>query len=228
MVAAYDEAGVQIIDITTPSAPISVANITDNTEFGELNGARSVTTTQIGGNHYALVTSQYDSGVQIIDINIPSNPMSVANITDDADGFGVLAGATSVTTTQIGGNHYALVTSQYDSGVQIIDINIPSNPMSVANITDDADGFGVLAGATSVTTTKIGSNYYALVASSGDNGVQIIDITTPASPISIANITDDSGGFDNLFGARSITTTQIGNNHYALGRSLRRQRRPDN
>ena len=216
LVAAYDEAGVQIIDITTPSAPISVANITDNTEFDELDGARSVTTTQIGGNHYALVASEYDGGVQIIDINTPSNPISVANITDDADGFGVLAGATSVTTTKIGSNHYALVTSQYDNGVQIIDINTPSNPISVANITDDADGFGVLAGATSVTTTKIGSNHYALVASSVDNGVQIIDINTPASPISVANITDDAGGFDNLFGARSVTTTQIGGNHYAL------------
>ncbi len=216
LVAAHDEAGVQIIDITTPSAPISVANITDNTEFDELNGARSVTTTQIGGNHYALVASQYDDGVQIIGINTPSNPISVANITDDADGFGVLAEATSVTTTQIGGNHYALVTSQYDHGVQIIDITTPSNPISVANITDDADGFGVLAGATSVTSTKIGSNHYALVASNVDHGVQIIDITTPASPISIANITDDSGGFDNLLGARSITTTQIGSNHYAL------------
>ncbi len=219
LVAAYDEAGVQIIDINTPSNPISVANITDDeNQFGTLSGARSVTTTQIGGNHYALVASQYDSGVQIIDINTPSNPISVANITDNANGFGVLAEATSVTTTQIGGNHYALVTSQSadDNGVQIIDINTPSNPISVANITDDSDGFGVLAGATSVTTTKIGSNHYALVASSDDNGVQIIDITTPASPISIANITDDSGGFDNLFGARSITTTQIGGNHYAL------------
>ena len=216
LVAAYDEAGVQIIDITTPSAPISVANITDNTEFDELDGARSVTTTQIGGNHYALVASEYDGGVQIIDINTPSNPISVANITDDADGFGVLAGATSVTTTKIGSNHYALVTSQYDNGVQIIDINTPSNPISVANITDDADGFGVLAGATSVTTTKIGSNYYALVASSVDNGVQIIDINAPSNPMSVANITDGAGGFDNLFGARSITTTQIGGNHYAL------------
>ena len=141
--------------------------------------------------------------------------MATANITDDSDGFGVLEGAYSVTTTKIGSNHYALVASNGDNGVQIIDITNPASPVATANITDDSDGFGVLDNPRSVTTTTIGTKHYALVASNGDNGVQIIDITNPASPVATANITDDSDGFGVLEGAYSVTATKIGTKHYA-------------
>ena len=199
---------------------MSVANITDNADgFGVLDGASSVTTTEIGSKHYALVASNAEDGVQIIDISAPDTPISVANITDDADGFGVLDGASSVTTTEIGSKHYALVASLYD-GVQIIDISAPDTPISVANITDGEGGFGELYGATSVTTTKIGSKHYALVASNFDSSVQIIDISAPDTPISVASITDGEGGFGVLDGASSVTTTEIGSKHYALVASL--------
>ena len=131
LVAADFDDGVQIIDISTPADPLSVANITDNTEFDELSGAHSITTTQINGKHYALVASYYnDQGVQIIDISTPADPLSVANITDDSGGFDVLDGARSVTTTQIGNNHYALVAAYADNGVQIIDITDPTKPFN--------------------------------------------------------------------------------------------------
>ena len=185
LVASYGSSGVQIIDITTPTTPISVANITDNTEFDELDGARSVTTTQIDGKHYALVASYDDAGVQIIDISTPADPLSVANITDNTE-FDVLSGAHSITTTQINGKHYALVAANLDSGVQIIDISTPADPLSVANITDNTE-FDVLGGAYSVTTTQINGKHYALVAAYADSGVQIIDISTPADPLSVAH-----------------------------------------
>ena len=167
--------GVQIIDITNPASPVATANITDDSDgFGVLEGAYSVTATKIGTKHYALITSNTVSGgVQIIDITNPASPVATANITDDSDGFGVLEGAYSVTTTKIGSNHYALVASNGDNGVQIIDITNPASPVATANITDDSDGFGVLDNPRSVTTTTIGTKHYALVASNGDSGVQI-------------------------------------------------------
>ena len=59
--------------------------------------------------------------------------------------------------------------------------------------------FGQLEEAYSVTTTKIGSKYYALVAAHpSDDGVQIIDISAPDTPMSVANITDGEGGFGEL------------------------------
>ena len=113
-----------------------------------------------------------------------------------------MTGATSVTTTKIGSKHYALVASNADNGVQIIDISAPDTPISVANITDGEGGFGELYGATSVTTTKIGSKHYALVASNFDSSVQIIDISAPDTPISVASITDGEGGFGALMAHR--------------------------
>ena len=197
---------------------MATANITDDSDgFGVLSGAHSITTTQIGNSHYALVASYWnDDGVQIIDITNPASPVATANITDGSGGFDTLFESRSVTTTQIGNSHYALVASSGDHGVQIIDITNPASPVATASITDDSGGFGELNGAYSVTTTQIGNSHYALVASNGDHGVQIIDITNPASPVATANITDGSGGFDTLSGPRSVTTTQIGSSHYAL------------
>ena len=54
--------------------------------------------------------------------------------------------------------------------------------------------YPVLDNSVSVTTTTIDSKHYALVASAGiqdDDGVQIIDITTPSSPTAaVADVTD--------------------------------------
>ena len=97
----------------------------------------------------------------------------------------------SVTTTTIPVNgadrHYALVAAFFDRGVQIIDITDPSRPTAVSSMADSTEenptNYSELQGATSVTTTQIGSRHYALVASLGDNGVQMIDITEPARPL---------------------------------------------
>ena len=79
----------------------------------------------------------------------------------------------------------------------------------------------ISTGAYGITTVVIGANTYALVASFGDDGVQIIDITTPGSPTATASFddgdSDGSGGtFDELEGVRDITTVVIGSNTYAL------------
>ncbi len=41
--------------------------------------------TQQGNKHYALVTATVDSGVQIIDITDPANPLPVAAVTDGVE-----------------------------------------------------------------------------------------------------------------------------------------------
>ncbi len=212
---------VQIIDITDPASPTAVASVTDGKDgFIELASATSITTTQIGGSHYALVTSRGDVSMQIIDITDPASPTAVASISDDKDGFTTLGGAESITTTQIKDGHYALVASFLDDGVQIIDITDPASPTAVASVTDGKDGFIELASATSITTTQIGGSHYALVTSRDDASMQIIDITDPASPTAVASVTDGKDGFTKLGGAFSVTTAQIGGSHYALVASI--------
>ncbi len=244
LVAAYDDSGLQIIDVTDPESPIAVAAIADGdadvngVRFDRLGDASSVTTTQIGPNHYALVASFLNDGLQIIDITNPASPTAVASVTDNSTAnptvYTELDGALSVTAITIDSNHYALVASYFDDGLQIINITTPASPSAVAAITDcetscSAADYPTLQGATSVTTATIPSNgtnrHYALVASYFDHGLQIIDITTPASPSPVAAVTDGdtdgSGGvFDRLLGANSVTTTTTRVNgtdrHYAL------------
>ena len=217
LVASFVDDGVQIIDITNPATPTATASITDGVgEFDELLGAIDITTVTIGTKTYALIVSFHEDGVQIIDITNPATPTATASITDGIDGFDNLEGASAITTVTIGTKTYALVASFVDDGVQIIDITNPATPTATASITDDVGGFDELDGASAITTVTIGTKTYALVASLEDNGVQIIDITNPATPTATASITDNIGGFDELDGASAITTVTIGTKTYAL------------
>ena len=212
LVASYSDHGIQIIDITDPVNLKAVASVADGKDgFDTLATAVHVATTRIGNSHYALVASYSDHGIQIIDVTDPANPTAIASVTDnDAAcdsksrdtsssrkhflvgnvGFNTLCNASSVATTQIGDSHYALVASRGDDGIQIIDITDPADPTAIASVTDGKDGFDTLRDASSVATTQIGDSHYALVASRGDSGIQIIDITDPANPTATASATD--------------------------------------
>ena len=122
LVAAVSDSGVQIIDITDPTAPQAVAAVFDNADgYTALNGAASVTTTSIGDKIYALVAAQRDDGVQIIDITDPTTPQAVVAVFDNVDGYTALDNATFVTTTSIGDKTYALVAAFTDDGVQFME-----------------------------------------------------------------------------------------------------------
>ena len=117
-------------------------------------------------------------------------------------------------TTTIGGSTYALVASYLDNGVKIINITDPYNPINASSITNGTS-YPTLGGAISITTTTIGGSTYALVASSNDDGVQIINITDPYNPTNASSITNGTR-YPTLGGANSITTTTIGGSTYAL------------
>ena len=212
LVASTNDNGVQIINITTPSSPIAASAVTDDLDYPVLGGASSITTATIGSSTYALVASSTDSGVQIIDITEPYSPTPGSNVVDSSN-YTELSFARSITTATIDSSTYALVASEGDHGVQIIDITTPSSPTPASAVSDDLD-YPELRGAYSITTTTIGSSTYALVASFTDDGVQIIDITTPSSPTPASAISDGSK-YTELNGAKSIAIV-AGSPTYAL------------
>ncbi len=194
LVAAYDDDGVQIIDISDPDDPTPTAAITDDGDKTALDGAIAITTVKIAGKTYALVTANNDDGVQIIDISDPHNPTPTTAIYDEQNGF-VLDGVYGITTIVIAGKTYALGTtygSDDDGGVQIIDISDPENPIAVTAITDDGDNTA-LHGAEDITTTVIDGRAYALVSAYGDDGVQVIELPLTAT---ISTITITATGLD--------------------------------
>ena len=221
LVASISDDGVQIIDITDPTSPTATASVTDGVGgFDRLDGAVSVATATIGDYHYALVASFSDDGVQIINITNPASPTATASVTHDSD-FDELDAPRFIVTTAIGASTYALVAAATDDGVQIIDITDPTSPTATASVAHNVGGFDRLDGAYSVATVTIDGSHYALVAAEVSDGVQIIDITNPASPAAVASVTDgdaDSDGntFDELNGPRYITTITIGTSIYAL------------
>ena len=85
-----------------------------------------------------------------------------------------------------------------------------------AALTDGQDGFTELEGAWDVTTVLIGEKTYALVAGYFDDGVQIMDISDPASPTATVAVRDGQGAFIVLDGASSITSVVIGGITYAM------------
>ncbi len=217
LVASVADSGVQIIDISDPAFPVPAASISDGEDFDELSGANSITTIWIDKTPYALVASVADNGVQIIDISDPHNPVPAASISDGED-FDELSGANSITTIWIDKTPYALVASVADSGVQIIDISDPHNPVPAASISDGED-FDELSGVMSVAAVRITGHPYALTASWIDDGIQIIDITDPTDPAPAASL-HDKISFDKLVGANSMTTVSIGESTYSLTASV--------
>ena len=221
LVASFTDDGIQIIDITDPARPVAAASATDGVDgFDVLAGARDIDTAKIGARTYALVASFTDDGIQIIDITNPARPVAVASATDGVGEFDELDGAGAVATARIGAKTYALVASFTDDGIQIIDITDPTRPAAVASVTDGEDGFDGLDGVHDITVVTAGLSTYVLVASHWDDGIQVINVTDPASPVTVASATDGEGGFDELDGAHGIATITIDSSTYALVASL--------
>ena len=170
-VAAYDDDGVQILDITDPSNVTAAGSIAD-TDTLVLDGAAGIATFKSGGSTYAAVAAHFDDGVQILDITDPSNVTAAGSITDTTTLE--LGGAEGIAVFESGGSTYAAVTA-YDDGVQILDITDPSNVTAAGSIgnTDALELFG----AQGITTFKSGGSTYAAVAAHFDDGVQILRLT---------------------------------------------------
>ena len=169
--SSYDGGGVQIISLADPTDPVPAGSISGTGSL-VLHGAISITTFESNNTLYAAVASRDDSGVQIISLADPNNPAPAGSISD-TDSL-VLGGAASITTFKSGTTTYAAVASSYEGGVQILSLADPTNPVPAGSISDTNSL--VLGGAAGITTFKSGTTTYAAVTSSGEGGVQILNI----------------------------------------------------
>ena len=221
IVAAEDDNGIQIIDISTPASPVASGVAVDGSNgFTNLAAAKGVDTFTIGSSTYAIVTGNGDTGIQIIDISTPATP-SASGVLEDTGSIN-LDTPQGVTTVVIGSSTYALVTSEDDNGIQIIDISIPATPSAITNGAITDSGSTLLAtpsGANGITTVVIGSSTYAIVAGSGDDGITIIDISTPTSPSVVSTIADNTGLFTELQGVQNVEVVTVGGSTYILAAS---------
>jgi len=228
IVAANADNGVQIIDISDPTAIAARGAVSDGVAVGgagtpgELEGARGVDTFTISGRTYAIVASQADNGVQILDISSMDESVIIPidSKSDGSGSFTELEGAHGVDTFTIGSSTYAIVVSVVDDGVQIINLSTPSAIAASDVETDGANGFTTLNGASGVATFTYNGNPYAIVASVDDDGVQIINLSTPTAITAQHAATDNDNGFSTLDGARGVATFTISGSTYAIVASV--------
>ena len=204
---SFTNDGVQILDVSTPSSISAVSQITDDGTLA-LNGPLGITSFKIGTSTYVAVASSADSGVQILDVSTPSSISAVSQITDD--GTLVLAGARGITSFKISTSTYVAVTSANEDGVQILDVSTPGTITPVSQITNDATL--ALNGAYGITSFVIDTSTYVAVASRADDGVQILDVSTPSSISAVSQITNDATLA--LNGAIGVTSFKIGTSTY--------------
>ena len=221
IVTGNSDNGIQIIDISDPTNIVAkdAQDDGDSGGFDRLDGPRDVKVFTVSGdsNTYAIVTSLAEHAVQILNITDPTAITATDSEVDGANSFTELEDAFGVDVFTIDSSTYAIVTGFLDDGVQIIDISDPTDIVAKDAETDGANSFTELDGAQGVDVFTIGSNTYAAVVSKVDDGVQILNITDPTA-ITATDAQDDgdSGGFDELNGAREVKAFEINSQVYAI------------
>ena len=213
IIAAFSDHGVQILNITDPADITAAGSISNDADL-EIEGAWSVAVFESGARYYAAVTGYTDDGVQILDITDPADITAAGSITDTTSLE--LDGALEIAIYMSGGSRYAAVTAYNDDSVQILDITDPADITAAGSITDTTSL--ELNGARGIAVFESGGSLYAIVAAEFDDGVQILDITTPTSITAAGNIDDDGTNTDDLElnGARGIAVFESGSNRYAV------------
>ena len=198
---------VQIANITNVSDPAILSTITDgNAGYNVLGGASGIAAAQIDGSYYALVASIHDGSLTIINITNPASPSNVSAVINSTT-YPRLYGAYDVASVEINNSHYALVASGTDS-LTIINITNPALPSNVSTFSDDTT-YSTSTRARGVSTVQLDGSYYAMITSQDNNGVKMINISIPSEPVLEYTVTDESGEYTALAGAKDITTIQI-------------------
>jgi len=196
----------------------SVSNANDGSTFAELDGPREIALFTIGSSTYVIVAGQDDDGFEIIDISTPSSPTSAGSCADGASCDAThLKDITNVAVATIGGTLYAVTVSYEQNNsakgaISIFDISTLSSPTQ-EDVIVNASGV-ILFHPYGLALAEFGGKTYAVVAAGGNNGISVIDISTPSSMTYKGDITD--GGTRELKGAHSVAIATIGGTTYAV------------
>ena len=215
IVLAFLDNAISIFDISTPSSPTQVANMVGTDANGnKLKRAYGLAVAEFGGKTYAVVVSNTQHSLALVDISTPSSPVYKDHITNSDCHPCHLNTAVSVAVATISGTTYAVVTAAGESpdGIAIIDISTdPTDLEYIGEIKDDADK--ELDGPNGVATTTINGKAYAIVVGQ-DDGISIIDISTPSSPAYVGEIEDDAD--KELEYGRDVEVATINGRTYAF------------
>ena len=127
-VTSHDDFGTQLIDITNPESPSNVSVFADTLNF---DAADDITIINLEGSIYTLAISFLAAGMLISDITNPANPQHVDTLSSQLPPYyHLLNYASMIITVTLNTSTYAIITSQYKTGMQVLNLN-PSPIVSV-------------------------------------------------------------------------------------------------
>ena len=206
--ASENEHGIEIIDISDPTSPTSVGRLADDgTKL--LNKSVDVATFILPnylnahtGLHediaFAAVAGSGDNGIEMVNISDPTNLSDTYRQGDGVDtgvctaanGERCLGHVSAVAIATIDGKTYVVAAGQADDGIEIIEVTTDEDNENifqstvVGRIVDD--GTTLLNFPNDVAIATIDGKTYAVVAAAIDDGIEIIDISDPTSPVPVS------------------------------------------
>ncbi len=183
-VTALLDNGLSIIDISNPSAPVEVGYLNDSVTLAGIYGL------DVSGG-YAYLCAGGTEGLVILDVSDPTDPF-ITGFVNDSEAGGTASMLESPWDVEVRGK-YAYVTAWDDNALSIIDVSDPTNPVEIGAINDSFTG-GTATAIRNPSGVAVAGRY-AYVTSDADNAVAVIDVSDPANPVEVANISDtESGG----------------------------------
>ena len=221
IVASFDDSGVQLIRVHENGTMAAADSATDDAGgFWTLAQASDVDTFAMGGATYALASSYSDSAVQLIRVHENGTLSAAGSATNNVDGFDALWGPRALDAFDMGGDAYAVVASERSDGVQLIRVHENGTMSAAGSVFDDPQSPGDrLDGPRGIGAFAVGDITYAIVASYGDKGVQLIRIHENGTLSKAGSAVDTDAGdgpFDTLEGASGVDTLVLGNRTYAI------------
>ena len=183
MIASQTGSWVSILNITEPANPTHLTVLENGANY-DLNSPRHIAIIDADGSTFAVITSRTTGTVTILNMDNPEMPVQIHAIKDGIDL--ALSSATGIELVQINTRTYALVVSNNDHAMQIIDITHPQLPFPVSTVQRSGTEYSGLSSPHYVTALQVEDATYAFVTSPSIDSVQVIDITNPSQPNPVA------------------------------------------
>ena len=179
MIISQTKSWATILNITEPANPTHLT-VLENGAIYDLNSPRHIAIIDADGSTFAAITSRTTGTVTILNMDNPDMPVQIHAIKDGIDL--ALSSATGIELVEINTRTYALVVSNSDNAMQIIDITHPQLPFPVSTVQKSGTEYTGLTGPHYITALQVEGATYAFVTSPSTNSIQVIDITNPSQP----------------------------------------------
>lgn len=182
-IASTGSSALEIVDITSPTAPLHKGSLTTASNQAKIVGCRSLA----ASGNYAYLASNGSNSVDVIDCANSANPVHVTTV-NNGDGGAFIKRPSAIAVS----GKYAYIVNDLDGSgtepmLQVLDISSPTNPSPVGKLLSAYPGSAIAVSgnyAYITTTNSIGDelNPSQLV-------FKVIDISNPSTPAIVGTYT---------------------------------------